>query len=138
MTNDFPTVLDNFVKSYYELEKSIRQLSSLESFTPNENFKNNLEELIELRVCQLAVFPILLKTFPDSAISLLKRRYLSVDLDNSPRDQVADLDIMFSDIREILGDHRFNEILNCPEFTQRNKNFHRVKEAIEFALEEDV
>ncbi|KMJ46639.1 hypothetical protein AB204_02645 [Xenorhabdus khoisanae] len=108
-----------------------------DSFKSDEKFKNNLEKLVTLRVYQLKAFVILLNNFPEDAISLFKRRYLSVDLENSPRDQVADLDIMFSDIREVLGNNKFNEILNCPEFTEKNKDYYRVKEAIEFALEED-
>ncbi|WP_235428011.1 MULTISPECIES: hypothetical protein [Xenorhabdus] len=137
MRNDFPAILDRFIKSYYELVDCITNVKDSDSFKSDEKFKNNLEKLVTLRVYQLKAFVILLNNFPEDAISLFKRRYLSVDLENSPRDQVADLDIMFSDIREVLGNNKFNEILNCPEFTEKNKDYYRVKEAIEFALEED-
>ncbi|PHM44755.1 hypothetical protein Xmau_01469 [Xenorhabdus mauleonii] len=138
MRNDFPVILDKFIKSYYELVDCITSVKDSDSFKSDENFKNNLEKLVTLRVYQLKAFSILLNNYPEDAVSLFKRRYLSVDLENSPRDQVADLDVMFSDIKEILGNSKFNEILNCPEFTQTNKDYYRVKEAIEFALDEDL
>lgn len=137
MRNDFPVILDKFIKTFYEFEDCIRNVKKTDPFEYNEGFENNLEKLVTMKIYQTKAFSILLNNFPESAISLLKRRYLSVDLKNSPRDQVADLAFLLSHIREILGDKKLNEVLNCPEFIQSNKDYYRVKEAIEFALEED-
>ncbi|MBC8952685.1 hypothetical protein [Xenorhabdus sp. PB62.4] len=137
MRNDFPVILNKFIKTFYELEDCIREVNKSDHFEYKEDFEVNLEKLVTMKIYQTKIFAILLNNFPESAISLLKRRYLSVDLKNSPRDQVADLAFLFSHVREILGDKKLNEVLNCPEFIQSNKDYYRVKEAIEFALDED-
>jgi uncharacterized protein VirK/YbjX len=137
MRNDFPVILNKFIKTFYELEDCIKDVKKSDRFESNKDFEANLEKLITMKIYQTKMFAILLNNSPESAISLLKRRYLSVDLKNSPRDQVADLAFLFSHIKEILGDKKLNEVLNFPEFTQSNKDYYRVKEAIEFALEED-
>ncbi|WP_275355244.1 hypothetical protein [Xenorhabdus bovienii] len=134
MTNNFPAVLDSFIKNHGELKRSISQLSDSESFELEEVFLNNLEELIKLKVYHLKAFEILLNSAPERAISYLKNYCLSADLIDSCNDHVADLAFMFSDIKEILGEDKLNEVLNCSEFTDCNKNFYRVKHAIEFAM----
>ncbi len=100
-------------------------------------FLNNLEDLLKLKVYHLKAFEILLNSAPERAISYLKNHYLSADLIDSCNDHVADLAFMLSDIKEILGENKLNEVINCPEFTECNKEFYRVKHAIEFAIGED-
>ncbi|EFI4022064.1 hypothetical protein GYM41_002364, partial [Escherichia coli] len=74
---------------------------------------------------------------PDNAIDLLKTRYLSLDLSNNAKDHVADLEIMLSDVKETLGKHKLEEILNCVEFLLINKKNQRVIDAIDFAQSND-
>ncbi|EAV4287137.1 TPA: hypothetical protein P2446_004049, partial [Salmonella enterica subsp. enterica serovar Typhimurium] len=80
---------------------------------------------------------ILLHVAPDNALNLLKKRYLSLDLSNNAKDHVSDLEIMFSDIKEILGEDKLKEILNCTDFSPENKNNQRVIDAIDFAMDND-
>ncbi|MFB1842758.1 hypothetical protein, partial [Salmonella enterica] len=68
---------------------------------------------------------------------LLKKRYLSLDLSNNAKDHVSDLEIMFSDIKEILGKDKLEEILNSTDFLPENKNNQRVIDAIDFAMDND-
>lgn len=92
-----------------------------------------LERLVESRNFQLKSFEILLRVAPDRAIALLKHRYLEIDLANSAQDVVADLDVMLSDVREILGDERFDAMLEFPGFLEENRVNPRVINAIAFA-----
>ena len=102
-----------------------------------ETSRANLIFFFKNKIFHLTIFELLLKYFPSDAIDLIKRYYLSVNLANSPHDHVADLDIMFDDIKLILGDSAFEELLNCPEFLPKNKKNKRVKEAIDFAYAPD-
>ena len=95
-----------------------------------------LERLVESRNFQLMAFEILLRAAPDRAIALLKHRYLEVDLANSAQDVVADLEIMLSDVREILGDERLHAMLEFPGFLEENRVNPRVVGAIAFAKDE--
>ncbi|ECU4933357.1 hypothetical protein F2F82_21480, partial [Salmonella enterica] len=66
-----------------------------------------------------------------------KKRYLSLDLSNNAKDHVSDLEVMFSDIKEILGKDKLEEILNSTDFLPENKNNQRVIDAIDFAMDND-
>lgn len=44
---------------------------------------------------------------------------------------------MFSDIKEILGKDKLEEILNSTDFLPENKNNQRVIDAIDFAMDND-
>ncbi|EJE9092149.1 hypothetical protein, partial [Escherichia coli] len=74
---------------------------------------------------------------PDNALNLLKRRYLSLDLSNNAKDHVADLEVMLSDIKEILGKDKLEDILSWSGFLLANKKNQRVIDAIDFAQGND-
>lgn len=96
-----------------------------------------LINLIKMRVFQLNAFEIMLHLEPNQALDTLKSWYLSLDLSHHVKDQVSDLEIMLSDIKDILGEEKLREVLNCSEFLPENKVNQRVKDAIAFALDED-
>ena len=75
-----------------------------------------LEFLVTNKIFQLKAFEILLRVAPDNALNLLKRRYLSLDLSNNAKDHVADLEVMLSDIKEILGKDKLEDILSWSGF----------------------
>ncbi|PIT08767.1 hypothetical protein BGI30_07940 [Snodgrassella alvi] len=79
----------------------------------------------------------MLKINKDKALTLIKDLYLSQDLANHAKDQVADLKGMFADIKNILGKEELEKVLNSKEFLRKNKKNKRVQEAIKFALEQD-
>ncbi|ATM79381.1 hypothetical protein CRN79_26100 [Serratia fonticola] len=74
---------------------------------------------------------------PNQALDTLKSWYLSLDLSHHIKDQESDLEIMLSDIKDILGEEKLREVLSCSEFLPENKKNQRVKDAIAFALDED-
>jgi ethanolamine utilization protein EutA (predicted chaperonin) len=98
-----------------------------------------LENLIKLRVLgtELPAYELMLKINKDKALTLIKDLYLSQDLANHAKDQVADLKSMFADIKNILGKEELEKVLNSKEFLRKNKKNKRVQEAIKFALEQD-
>ncbi|WP_100100336.1 hypothetical protein [Snodgrassella alvi] len=98
-----------------------------------------LENLIKLRVLgtELPAYELMLKINKDKALTLIKDLYLSQDLANHAKDQVADLKGMFADIKNILGKEELEKVLNSKEFLRKNKKNKRVQEAIKFALEQD-
>jgi ethanolamine utilization cobalamin adenosyltransferase len=98
-----------------------------------------LENLIKLRVLstELPAYELMLKINKDKALTLIKELYLSQDLANHAKDQVADLKSMFADIKNILGKEELEKVLNSKEFLRKNKKNKRVQEAIKFALEQD-
>ena len=96
-----------------------------------------LTDLIKRRIFQLNAFEIMLHLEPNQALDTLKSWYLSLDLSHHIKDQVSDLEIMLSDIKDILGEEKLREVLSCSEFLPENKKNQRVKDAIAFALDED-
>ncbi len=96
-----------------------------------------LEFLVTNKIFQLKAFEILLHVAPDNALNLLKRRYLSLDLSNNAKDHVADLEVMLSDIKEILGKDKLEDILSWSGFLLANKKNQRVIDAIDFAQGND-
>ena len=96
-----------------------------------------LEFLVTNKIFQLKAFEILLHLAPDNALNLLKRRYLSLDLSNNAKDHVADLEVMLSDIKEILGKDKLEDILSWSGFLLANKKNQRVIDAIDFAQGND-
>ncbi|WP_239366538.1 hypothetical protein [Snodgrassella communis] len=96
-----------------------------------------LENLIKLRVLstELPAYELMLKINKDKALALIKDLYLSQDLANHAKDQVADLKSMFANIKNILGKEELEKVLNSKEFLRKNKKNKRVQEAIKFALE---
>ncbi|WP_239366513.1 hypothetical protein [Snodgrassella communis] len=98
-----------------------------------------LENLIKLRILgiELPAYELMLKINKDKALTLIKDLYLSQDLANHTKDQVADLKSMFADIKNILGKEELEKVLNSKEFLRKNKKNKRVQEAIKFALEQD-
>lgn len=132
--------LQEFERVYKKLWIEIRSEDEKNKFIhQNDVLKSSflLENLIKDRIFQLAAFELLLKINKNRALVLLKEWYLSMDLSNHIKDQVSDLDIMLSDIKDILGEEQLHNILECPEFLPKNKKNKRVKEAISFALEDD-
>jgi hypothetical protein len=98
-----------------------------------------LENLIKLRILnvELCAYELMLRINKNKALTLIKELYLSQDLANHAKDQVADLKSMFADIKNILGKEELEKILNSKEFLRKNKKNKRVQEAIKFALEQD-
>lgn len=96
-----------------------------------------LENLIKLRILgiELPAYELMLKINKDKALALIKDLYLSQDLANHAKDQVADLKSMFANIKNILGKEELEKVLNSKEFLRKNKKNKRVQEAIKFALE---
>ncbi|MEY1271596.1 hypothetical protein [Proteus mirabilis] len=128
--------LKKFNKIYNELWSEIRNIDKKNDVSIQHLSDEDiliLECLVNHKIFQLKAFEILLYIAPDNAVNLLKRRYLSLDLSNNSKDHVADLEIMLSDVKEILGNAKFEEILNCSDFLLVNKKNKRVIEAIDFA-----
>jgi hypothetical protein len=98
-----------------------------------------LENLIKLRILNVErlAYELMLRINKDKALTLIKDLYLSQDLANHAKDQVADLKSMFADIKNILGKEELEKVLNSKEFLRKNKKNKRVQEAIKFALEQD-
>ncbi|ENW9548684.1 hypothetical protein ACY4DU_004182 [Salmonella enterica] len=132
--------LKDFDKIYSQLWVDIRSPEKKEEFIKqciSPEYISILEKLVKNKIFQLNAFEILLHVAPDNALNLLKKRYLSLDLSNNAKDHVSDLEIMFSDIKEILGEDKLKEILNCTDFSPENKNNQRVIDAIDFAMDND-
>ncbi|WP_127960479.1 hypothetical protein [Serratia microhaemolytica] len=132
--------LKDFWEARENLWLEIRNDSVKEEFIADGLTSEDLELLRKLIISwnfTLPAFEILLKTNPDVAIDILFDRYLSIDLTKSPRNLGSDLEIMFDDVKEVLGEEKLKEILNSPRFLSKNKRTRYVKEAITFALDED-
>ncbi|BEC38203.1 hypothetical protein VEE76_32840 [Escherichia coli] len=114
---------------------NVKQNGFNQSLSPEDI--SMLEFLVKSKIFHLKAYEILLHVAPDNAIDLLKTRYLSLDLSNNAKDHVADLEIMLSDVKETLGKHKLEEILNCVEFLLINKKNQRVIDAIDFAQSND-
>ena len=86
-------------------------------------------------------FELLLKINKDEALDIIKSWYLSRNISRAITDPVEDLDIMFTDIKEILGEEELDKLLKNKKFLKKNmKNKiikRRLREAIRFAKEED-
>ncbi|EOY5689349.1 hypothetical protein ACSQ9Z_06535 [Salmonella enterica] len=132
--------LKEFDKIYSQLWIDIRNAEKKQEFIKQCISPENisiLEKLVKSKIFQLNAFEILLHVAPYNALNLLKKRYLSLDLSNNAKDHVSDLEIMFSDIKEILGKDKLEEILNSTDFLPENKNNQRVIDAIDFAMDND-
>ena len=86
-------------------------------------------------------FELLLKINKEEALYIVKSWYLSRNISRAITDPVEDLDIMFTDIKEILGEEELDKLLKNKKFLKKNmKNKiikRRLREAIRFAKEED-
>ena len=86
-------------------------------------------------------FELLLKINKEEALDIIKFWYLSRNISRAITDPVEDLDIMFTDIKEILGEEELDKLLKNKKFLKKNmKNKiikRRLREAIRFAKEED-
>lgn len=132
--------LKEFDKIYSQLWIDIRNAEKKQEFIKQCISPGNisiLEKLVKSKIFQLNAFEILLHVAPYNALNLLKKRYLSLDLSNNAKDHVSDLEVMFSDIKEILGKDKLEEILNSTDFLPENKNNQRVIDAIDFAMDND-
>jgi hypothetical protein len=128
--------IENLVAAYNDLGDAFREnMEEVVSEIANISRKN-LIFLFKAKIHHLNIFEILLKKFPDDAIRLLKTYYLGADLSLSAQDQVEDLGLLLDDVKEILGLNKLEELLDCPEFLEKNKKNERVKEAVDFALDE--
>lgn len=128
--------LKQFSKSYDQLWREIRIVDGsqgIENLYLSHEDISILERLVCAKVFHLKAFEILVRCAPTNALNLLAGRYLSVDLSNSSKDHVADLEIMLSDISEILGRDKLEEVLSSSKFLSDNKKNPRVMDAIEFA-----
>ena len=89
----------------------------------------------------MPAFELLLKINKEKALYILKSRYLSINLSRAIRDPVDDLDVMFSDIKEILGEKELDKLLKSKKFLRKNMKNRIIKrqlrEAIRFAKEVD-
>lgn len=132
--------LNNFWDARNKLWNAIKDDAQREQFISNginEKDCELLNKLVITRTFGIAAFYILLKIKPELAIDTLFSCYLSIDISRSAKNLAGDLDIMFDDIKEVLGEDKLQEILNSPEFLPKNKRNPRVKEAIAFALDEE-
>ena len=132
--------LKEFDRIYDKLWHEIRDERNKKTFVEQNGSPENillLEGLIKRRVFQLSAFEILLRLAPENALSILTRWYLSLDLSNHVKDQAADLEVMFSDIKEILGEEQLKEILKNPEILSENRSNQRVIDAIKFAMDDN-
>jgi hypothetical protein len=126
--------LIDFFESYENLRSALRNFDPAKEGV-EENEIRMLKDLVFLRVCTLRAFELLLRRAPGEAMEVMKNRYLSQDLSHHAHDPVADLEVMFDDVKEILGEAEFENLLNCPEFLDENKNNPRVRVAISFVHE---
>ncbi|MCX2890616.1 MULTISPECIES: hypothetical protein [unclassified Pseudomonas] len=128
--------LKQFDEVYDKLWREIREEDGSDScFSPEDI--SVLERLIYAKIFHLKAFEILLKCAPSNALDILKMRYLSLDLANNSKDHVADLEVMLSDVNEILGRDALEELLSCSEFLLDNMKNQRVVDAIEFSRNAD-
>ena len=128
--SDIYNQLRHDIRSYNGKQNDFNQFLSPEDISI-------LEFLVTNKIFQLKAFEILLHVAPDNALNLLKRRYLSLDLSNNAKDHVADLEVMLSDIKEILGKDKLEDILSWSGFLLANKKNQRVIDAIDFAQGND-
>lgn len=124
--------LKQFDELYDKLWREIREEDGSRSYFSPEDI-SVLERLIYAKIFHLKAFEILLGYAPGRALDILKVRYLSLDLANSPQDHVADLEVMLSDVNEVLGRNALEELLGCSEFLLDNMKNQRVVDAIEFS-----
>ena len=97
-----------------------------------------IEDLFRyIRIVTPATFELLLKIDKDAALTFIKKYYLWQDLANYSDNRVYDLKMMFTNIKNILGENELNKILKSKKFLPVNKRNKKVKEAIKFALNED-
>ncbi|CAI0708807.1 TPA: hypothetical protein ACSTJE_001146 [Serratia fonticola] len=132
--------LHEFERVYNKLWAEIRDESERDNLI-SQGFDSEISviliDLIKRRIFQLNAFEIMLHLEPNQALDTLKSWYLSLDLSHHVKDQVSDLEVMLSDIKDILGEEKLREALSCSEFLPENRNNQRVKDAIAFALDED-
>ncbi|MFV8844394.1 hypothetical protein [Serratia fonticola] len=132
--------LHEFERVYNKLWAEIRDESERDNLI-SQGFDSEISviliDLIKRRIFQLNAFEIMLHLEPNQALDTLKSWYLSLDLSHHVKDQVSDLEVMLSDIKDILDEEKLREALSCSEFLPENRNNQRVKDAIAFALDED-
>lgn len=96
-----------------------------------------LSKLFTKKIWHFLVMELLLRSGRKQfAFELLKQRYLGaeIDLACNIRDHVADLDVFFDDIVEILGERELAALVSDPAVSRENLQNDRVKDAVRAAL----
>ncbi|WP_100116204.1 hypothetical protein [Snodgrassella alvi] len=136
--------IQEYITAYHNLSKAITNDQEKQYFVKHADVSKAtdlLEDLISSKTMLQPAFELLLKINKEEALYIIKSWYLSRNISRAITDPVEDLDIMFTDIKEILGEEELDKLLKNKKFLKKNmKNKiikRRLREAIRFAKEED-
>ncbi|OTQ57401.1 hypothetical protein [Gilliamella sp. A7] len=136
--------IQEYIIAYDNLSKAITNDQEKQYFVEHADVSKAtdlLENLISSKTMLQSAFELLLKINKEEALYIVKSWYLFRNISRAITDPVEDLDIMFTDIKEILGEEELDKLLKNKKFLKKNmKNKiikRRLREAIRFAKEED-
>ena len=134
-------ILQKYFEAKEKLRLELRNHNEQKYFLDNISISEGtllLEELLRYnKQWSILQFELLLRLNKDAALAFIKDYYLEQDLANHIDNKVHNLKMMFTEIKNILGEEELIKVLKCKEFRPVNKRNKKVKEAIKFALNKD-
>ena len=131
-------ILQKYFEAKEKLRLELRNHHEQKYFLDNISISEGtllLEELLRYnKQWSILQFELLLRLNKDAALAFIKDYYLEQDLANHIDNKVHNLKMMFTEIKNILGEEELIKVLKCKEFRPVNKRNKKVKEAIKFAL----
>ncbi|NUF77509.1 hypothetical protein GY065_00890 [Snodgrassella sp. ESL0323] len=134
-------ILQKYCEAKEKLRLELRNHNEQKYFLDNISISEGtllLEELLRYnKQWSILQFELLLRLNKDAALAFIKDYYLEQDLANHIDNKVHNLKMMFTEIKNILGEEELIKVLKCKEFRPVNKRNKKVKEAIKFVLNKD-
>ena len=134
-------ILQKYFEAKEKLRLELRNHNEQKYFLDNISISEGtllLEELLRYnKQWSILQFELLLRLNKDAALAFIKDYYLEQDLANHIDNKVHNLKMMFTEIKNILGEEELIKVLKCKEFRPVNKRNKKVKEAIKFVLNKD-
>ncbi|NUF77510.1 hypothetical protein GY065_00895 [Snodgrassella sp. ESL0323] len=114
--------IQEYITAYHNLSKAITNDQEKQYFVEHADVSkatNLLENLISSKTMLQPAFELLLKINKEEALDIIKSWYLSRNISRAITDPVEDLDIMFTDIKEILGEEELDKLLKNKKFLKK-------------------
>ena len=114
--------IQEYITAYHNLSKAITNDQEKQYFVKHADVSKAtdlLEDLISSKTMLQPAFELLLKINKEEALYIIKSWYLSRNISRAITDPVEDLDIMFTDIKEILGEEELDKLLKNKKFLKK-------------------
>ncbi|MBI0069025.1 MULTISPECIES: hypothetical protein, partial [unclassified Snodgrassella] len=118
-------ILQKYFEAKEKLRLELRNHNEQKYFLDNISISEGtllLEELLRYnKQWSILQFELLLRLNKDAALAFIKDYYLEQDLANHIDNKVHNLKMMFTEIKNILGEEELIKVLKCKEFRPVNK-----------------